>query len=190
MGYQVEVLDFLPRGVGGLVVPDHPDFEPVPTLRVAACDYLPHQEFGAGHELMEKNVPLGLAPDLKEAWCDRGAAALMMPARSFLESGTACDWELDVLQAWWPVCSPFALLRRITDLVAGARVSAWTRTRMRARIASQAGALPDHSPQLEEFVAAEALHGSGRSELVLGGVRVRAWKNGAGRALALALRNP
>lgn len=188
LGYQVEILDFLPRGVGGLVVTDHPDHEPIPIIRVAACSYRPHMEFGQAHEALEKNVPPWMPPDLKELYCDRGAAALMMPARSFLESGTACDWELQVLLGWWPHCSPYAILRRITDLVAGARVSAWTRSHMKSRVASQDLALPAHSPALEELVACEALHGSGRSEIALGGVRVRAWRNGQGKAVTLALR--
>jgi hypothetical protein len=156
-----------------------------PLLRriiVAPNPYQPHVEFVIAHETLELRKPRNVPAEFKEDYCDRGAAALMMPARTFLDSGAACDWELEVLSAWWPHCSPLALLRRITDLMAGSAVSAWTRSRMKLRV----GDLPPDT--LEEFVASEALHGSGRSEVQLGGVRVRAWRNGDGRALALVQR--
>lgn len=169
-------MDYLPPGHHGLVHRDES------TLIVAASRYPPLQAFSTAHELIEAHLPTSVDPEHKEAYCDRGAAALMMPARSFLESGTACDWELSVLEAWWPHCSPVAILRRITDLMAGSAASSWTRSRMRLRVGDlDAG-------ELEAFVAAEAVHGSGRSELELDGLRVRGWRTEGDRAVVLSLR--
>lgn len=77
----------------------------------------PHRRaFTVGHELLEANLPLSVPARHKEQWCNRGAAALMMPRREFLESGTACGWRIDVLREWWLFCSEEALERRMEEL--------------------------------------------------------------------------
>lgn len=146
------------------------------------------REFTTAHELMEANLPLGIPPEVKEAWCDRGAAALMMPEAAFLESGNSCGWDLEALRTWWPHCSWNALVRRIADLVPGTAAAAWHRQRLRFRRTHLEVELPEHADQLEEFVACEALHGSGRSELRVGGLELRAWKSGPGRAVTVVRR--
>jgi len=108
-----------------------------------------------------------------------------MPARAFLESGTACGWDLAVMREWWPHCSWNALVRRIADLIPGSAGAAWNRAQLRFRQTHPDIELPEHADVLEEFVACEALHGSGWSEIKLGGVKVTAWRSGPGRAVTV-----
>lgn len=158
------------------------------TISVAVAISATRREFTIAHELMHALAPLGIPAEHLESWCDRGAAALMMPARAFLESGTACAWDLETLREWWPHCSWNALVRRIADLVPGTAASAWHRQQLRFRETHSGVDLPEHADQLEEFVACEAMHGTGRSELTLGGLDVRAWKSGPGRAVTVVRR--
>ena len=181
LGYQVRYTRTLGRYIDGWYD------DGTCRIVVAAGMSATRREFTVAHELMEANLPLGIPADVKESWCDRGAAALMMPAREFLESGTACGWDLAVLREWWPHCSWNALVRRVTDLVPGTAASAWHEARRRFRQVHPAVELPEHADELEEFVAAEALQG-GSSELALAGVQVRAWKTGPGRAVAVVRR--
>jgi len=181
LGYSIYHAPKLPPGVSGMCDPENS------TILLAPCSYRPRWEFSCGHEALELNLPNGIPAEHKEAYCDRGAAALAMPVDAFLKSGTACDWELRTLAAWWPFCSPLSILRRVTDLMDGSRVTAFARSRMRLCIESGDTALPEHVGGLEAFTASEALHGSGRSEVALSDVRVRAWRTGAGRAVTLSL---
>ena len=181
LGYRIRIDHRLPPDVEGML-------DPLTSTIIVARRHAPRQEFTIAHELMEANVPLHLPSEIKEQWCDRGAAALMMPARKFLRSGFACDWDLEVLRAWWPSCSWNALVKRVADLVPGTAAAAWHRAQLRFRQAHPDIALPDHADGLEEFIALEAMHGSGRSEILLGGLQVRAWRSGLGRAVTVVRR--
>lgn len=163
-------------------------YSPFTCTIVVARRHLPRQEFTIAHELMEANVPQRVPAEIKEQWCDRGAAALMMPRIAFLESGTASGWDLEVMRQWWPHCSWNALVKRITDLVPRTAAAAWHRAQLRFRQTHQDIELPEQADALEEFIACEALHGSGRSEIKLGGLKVSGWRSGPGRAVTVVRR--
>lgn len=181
LGHQVVTVARLPGGAIGGIDPF--------TCAIRIVDLVPTRaSFTIAHELAEHYTPARIDPMWHEEFCDRTAAALMMPAKAFIDSGVACGWNFGVLRVWWPSCSWNALVRRVADLVPGSAATAWHRQQLRFRQTNPGVELPEHADELEEFVACEALHGSGRSELQLGGVEIHAWRSGPGRAVSVVRR--
>lgn len=118
LGFRVKPTDRLPPDVDATwrkPTSSRPWAEIYVSNLVGGC----RRAFSVGHELLEAHLPLDVAnldESVKEAWCNRGAAALLMPAQAFGESGEACGWDLDTLEVWWPCCSHEAIERRIQDL--------------------------------------------------------------------------
>jgi predicted transcriptional regulator len=178
IGFTVEIDPTLPNGVDGWI-----DRESS-TIVVARRDTPSRQAFSVAHELMHAVAPANVPSEHLEAYCDRGAAALMLPAHEFLESGTACAWDLDTLRAWWPHASCSAIMRRAVELLPGSASSIWEAAAASLR-RSYGVELPEHLDALEEFVACEAMQ-TGRSSVRAGGVLVQAWRTGDRFAVTLA----
>jgi hypothetical protein len=191
LGFRIQLARDLPRGADALLRRAN-DHRPWPEIHVSTLVHPTRRAFSVGHELMEAHLPAenGPAPiphELKERWCDRGAAAMMMPAAAFRQSGQACGWDLAVLREWWPFCSWNALVARTADLEPGLAVAAWHQQQLRFRRSNLAVELPEHADALEQFAACEAVYG-GKSEVAEGGLVVRAWRSGPGRAVTVVRR--
>ena len=94
--------------------------------------YRPRDEFTIAHELMELHLPrsiLDLDPRVKEKFCNRGAAALLLPQQQFLFSLHGSGWELPELRRRWPWASWGAIATRLVDLVPGVSASTWVNGR-------------------------------------------------------------
>ena len=183
LGYQVKLTDRLPPNVDGTWRKPS-EAQPYNEIYLARRITLQRRSFTAAHELLHALAPADLVGGDLEAWCNRGAAAVLMPREPFLHSGVACGWNLRVLTGWWPYCAPLALLRRMTDLLPRLRVSAWVKEQMAASASSLVAELPGHVQELEAAVAAEAME-VGQSQLEDRGMVLRGWRNGHARAVVL-----
>jgi hypothetical protein len=94
--------------------------------------YGPRDEFTIAHELMELHLPrtiLDLDARVKEKFCNRGAAALLLPQQQFLFSLHGTGWDLPELRRRWPWASWGAIATRLVDLVPGVSASTWVNGR-------------------------------------------------------------
>jgi len=168
----------LPRGVEATV--DHLSS----TIIVSAALCPERRSFSVAHEAGEISKPLGLPEEINEAWCDRFAAALMMPARPFVDSALSCGLRLPVLSRFWRHCSKPAILTRISDLFPNTRASSWRRNRPSFR---RGFALSPAAAEIEAFCAAEAAYQRRESWVQEGQIAARAWPAGEDRALVLCV---
>lgn len=87
------------------------------TISVAARLSHREREMSIAHELMHAHQPPWASrTGLLEAWCDRGAASLLMPASAFIASGFRLQWSIDALARLWRHAPPKAIGRRMAEL--------------------------------------------------------------------------
>jgi Zn-dependent peptidase ImmA (M78 family) len=80
--------------------------------------YRPRDEFTVAHELMELHLPrpvLELPRAVKERFCDRGAAALLLPRGAFLRSLKEFGWNVEDQRQRWPYVSARVIAARIDE---------------------------------------------------------------------------
>lgn len=85
--------------------------------------YQPRVDFTIAHELMEAHLPKQIRC---EATCNRGAAAMLLPWRTYLRDLLRHQLDLPALKRSYPRASFSALARRLADLSPGAAVTKWS----------------------------------------------------------------
>lgn len=152
------------------------------SIVLSPSGYAARDEFTLAHELMELHIPSTWRSDLpkamKEAACDRGAAALVLPFAAFISSVNKLGVDLPALRRTWPNASWSTIAKRLVDTDQAATVANWEALETAWRYGS------DPHPD-EEHALAEVYAGRGRSK-VRG---VRAWRlsgEGMGRVLSVA----
>ena len=114
LGYEVAARQ-LPDGIAGASA------RGCRWIFVAPSGYRPRDEFTIAHELMELHIPrsvLELPRATKERFCDRGAAALLLPRGAFLRSLTQHGWEIEQQRQRWPLVSGRVIEARIYECAA------------------------------------------------------------------------
>lgn len=139
------------------------------------------------HELAEHYTPRRVEPEWHEAFCDRIAAALMMPRKQFIMSARCCNLRLPPLRGLWPNCSREAIISRISNLFPNTVASSWRGNQFKFRRTSDGYQPPEMATELEAFCAAEAAYHGRESWVREGNIGVRAWPAAGGRALALCV---
>jgi hypothetical protein len=94
------------------------------TLQVSP-GYYPRVEFTVAHELAHHFVPLTMRVGAVEAFCNRVAAALLLPSARFCGSAVGNGCELPTLRHEWPWASWQVIMWRITELLPGIGASVW-----------------------------------------------------------------
>lgn len=152
--------------------------------------YAPRDEFTIAHELMELHVPAPVAQlgaAVREQFCDRGAAALILPRQQFLFSLHGVGFELPALRRRWPLASWGAIAARLVDLVP--RVSACTWVGEHRESWRYDPTLELHHAGAAELAAVEQAQVRGWAVVVRRRLRARAWRLVArqGRRVTLAV---
>lgn len=137
----------------GLLGFDGLTFKGTKTLRVPP-HYGPREQFTCGHELGHHHEPPGLRAEAVEAWCDRFAAALLMPERPYLSVCGELRFDLGALRRRLPWASWQALAWRVVDLCPGTAAAWWLGGALQERSSSVGEIAP-----AEELAAAEARQG-------------------------------
>jgi hypothetical protein len=104
----------------------------MPTGTIGACcreewsivfeptGYQPRDEFTIAHEIMELFAPrsvLELPREVKERFCDLGAAALLLPRAAFLRTLELYGWNVDDQRRVWPRVSAKVITARIDEVL-------------------------------------------------------------------------
>lgn len=152
---------------------------------IAPCAYGPRRELSVGHELMELALATRLPHDQHELFCQRGAAALLMPGREFSADGRSCNWDLAHLRRRWVHASWEAIASRAADLLEHVSASAWNGPTRKFLRGVPVPHLSGRALLLEAQAAAEAVGGRGHVHLRLPGVSARAWRIGKCRAVSI-----
>jgi hypothetical protein len=148
--------------------------------------YEPRDAVSIAHELIELELPRRLEPrKFHEAFCQRGAAALILPRESFLRIAVAERWDLAALRRRFRRLASWELLAtRAVDLVPGSAAAAWVRGALKWRRAWQA---PGGVTDAERRAVARAMRPRGFGAC-RSAVAWRIAERGAGfRAISLAL---
>lgn len=181
LGHPVDFVDALPGNARGGRDPETCE------ILIVRSPYHRRVALTIAHELIEHYVPSRLEEQWHEPFCQRGAAALLMPREAFAASAIACDLRLPALKAYWPGCSLEAILTRVADLFPNCTASSWCDGRARFRRAHAGFAPPPDAAELEAFVAGEASYYRRESWVQVGHVAARAWPTSEGRALVLSV---
>lgn len=94
-----------------------------PKILVAPTGYKPQEEFSIAHELVESTIREKM-PAWHEDYCDRAAAAILLPKVEFLVSMATNLLEVPAVRRAWPWASWEAIIWRTAELeprVAGAK---------------------------------------------------------------------
>ena len=102
-----------------LTIPGEPHILISPEL-----DYWPRREFSVAHELAESELQ-EKSPKIHEAFCDRIAAAILLPRPEFLSSLVTHALDMRELRQLWPWASWSAMARRITELMPNTIATGW-----------------------------------------------------------------
>lgn len=147
---------------------------------ISPSGYNARDEFTLAHELVELHCPAAwreLPRERKEAMCDRGAAALLLPAAAFRVSIDQHGLDLPQLRRQWRHASWATIARRLVDVGAASTIASWESLELAWRYGADAH--PD-----EEHALAEVYAGRGRAEIGA----VRAWRlGGAGLGRAVSV---
>lgn len=165
LGFQL-VEEYLGRGVRGLTVAGSN------IIRVAPTPYQPRREFTIGHELLELHLPALCVGQVREAACQRGAAALLLPAREFIDDWLRYRGQLPELRQHRPYASWEALASRSADLLPGVAAAAWVDDVMKWRRCYE-GPLELTEAELE---AVQRCRHQGRATVSACGVVALAWR--------------
>jgi len=164
----------LPEGVDGFAA------RHIRTVVVSPSGYSARDEFTVAHELIEIHAPQSwheLPRERKEAMCDRGAAALLLPAAAFRATIDELGLDLPRLRRRWRHASWGTIGRRLVDVGAASTIANWSDLELAWRYG--AGAHPD-----EEHALAEVYAGRGRAQVGA----VSAWRlGGAGLGRAVSV---
>jgi hypothetical protein len=92
------------------------------------------RDFSIAHELAESSLKTKLPPDFHEAYCDRVAAAILLPRSEFMRSFFLCSGEIPRMR-WtdWPWASWETLAMRVSDLLPGVFAAAWADEKVKWR---------------------------------------------------------
>jgi len=150
------------------------------TIVLSSSGYGARDEFTIAHELMELHIPGSwhdLPPEMKESACDRGAAALLLPAAAFRSTVAELGLDLPRLRRRWRHASWGTIGRRLVDVGAASTIANWSDLELAWRYGAEAH--PD-----EEHALAEVYAGRGRAQVGA----VRAWRlGGAGLGRAVSV---
>lgn len=156
--------------------------------------YVPRDQFTIAHELMELHCPrpiLDLEPATKERFCNRGAAALLMPQQQFQFSLRGLGWDLPRLRQRFALASWGAIAQRLVDLVPHAAACTWVDGKRKwwrwdEPLWRELGDLAD----AEHGALAAAESQRGHAQAMRGRIRAKAWRltarNGARVMLTVA----
>lgn len=155
-------------------------------ILVASGSYLPRIEYSIAHELAEGEILDRLPGAMHERFCERVAAAVLLPATEFVSALFAERFDLAKTRERWPWASWEAALWRSSELIPGLIAAKWHE----GRLLKRRGDKDKGAPTAAEFMAlGEAmLHGSG--ERVTGGVRALAWRLPRGKTWVVSLAMP
>lgn len=148
--------------------------------------YHPRDEFTIAHEIIESFFPsewnrYAATEEDKERACDRGAAALLLPAAEFHRSVTELRHELPALRRRWRNASWDVIARRLVDVGAASTAAAWDSLELRWRYGGT-------GHDAEEHALAEVYAGRGSAHVRAGEREVRAWRlGGAGLGRAVSV---
>jgi hypothetical protein len=179
LGFEVVFDPLLPHGVRGMSAGR--------VIWIAAGQSPTRQQFAAGHEIGELSLRLAISGDVREAICQRFAAALLLPRAAFAADLMETAGSLPLLRRRWPHASALAIARRVTD-VHPAACSTWRDGAPSRRWSSAA--------QLEgacssEARAVDAAMRCGSSVVSSCRRFTMAWRLGDGHALSVAyIRQP
>lgn len=151
-----------------------------------ACGYEPRVQMTLAHEVFEL-VLQGELP-WREALCQRGAAALLVPATAYAVSWERCRGDLAQLKAEWPIASWEVLATRAAEVFPGVVASRWFKGELQWR----RGADPSGPLSPAEIAASSGCRGVGRAEVAHGGHVARSWCTSSTREgyAAIVLRMP
>lgn len=144
------------------------------TLYLSPQPYEPRNQFTLFHELAEARRPPWIPAEWKEKWCDRAAAALLLPRTAFTTSLVACRWDLAALRRRWRHASYEAIASRIVDVMPGVSMSTW-RDELRRYRRGEAGA---ELEQAEYVALAQAYAGRGMAIVRTPDAAAVAWRLG------------
>lgn len=161
------------------------------TIFVARSSYQPRNEFSQAHEIAELHIPRAvreLPAALKERYCNRVAAALLLPREQFLACIRSSDWNLPGLRRRWPLASWGAIASRLADLVPGVAACTWVGS-VRASWHIGAGVRIPEIISAESAAAFAVQAGSARIIVRRGRATARGWRLTAkqGRKVALTV---
>lgn len=136
---------------------------------VAKCWHPPREECSIAHELVEAVVQRTLPDAEHEAFCERAAAALMLPASEYLQTLFARGLDLARMRRReWPWASWEVLARRASDLLPGVVSAAWVDDGVKWRSSSGA-------PTSAEKAALRDARRKGRGTVLSAGRVASAW---------------
>jgi len=162
------------------------------TVIIHPSGYPPREQFSLAHELIEINIPSGwlMRDEVLDKFCDRGAAALLLPSAEFLCSLHGTGWDLAELRRRWPWASWALIASRLQDLVEGASAATWVNG------AREWWRFP-HDSSVAELLEVEGAERAAVDQVFLGRgaaivqrrrVRARAWRLSAkGKRVAIAV---
>lgn len=114
LGIHLEHID-MPPGVLGLAL------RAERAILYGPSGYAPRDEFTVAHEIMELHIPravLDLPKEIKERFCDQGAAALLLPRLDFLRSIARHGNNVRALREEWPRVSGQCIKARLVECLA------------------------------------------------------------------------
>jgi hypothetical protein len=100
----------------------------IETIVLSPSGYAARDEFTLAHEVLEYFAPAEwntLPRETKEAICDRGAAALLLPALPFKIAVREHGIDLAALRRRWRLASWATIAHRLVDLGAASTASGW-----------------------------------------------------------------
>ena len=157
------------------------------SIVLSPSGYTARDEFTLAHELMELHIPGSWRRDLpkatKEAACDRGAAALLLPAAAFKQSVAELGANLPPLRRRWAHASWSTIARRMVDVGAATSAASWDCLEQTWRYG------PGETTREEEDALVLACF-NGRGSASAKGIR--AWRlggEGPGRAVSISRGN-
>ena len=162
-------------------------------IYVQQSGYFPRDEFTRAHEVMELFAPPDIraaSSESKERFCDKGAAALLLPRRQFLFSLHATGWDLPKLKRRWPWSSWATIASRLHDLVPGVSASSWVENRREWGRYPEGAGVPALVAlrSAEEDAVLELYRGRGVAVARRSSTLARAWRLTArGKRVAIAV---
>lgn len=177
LGYQV-IMCPLPGCLGGSMPGSN-------KILVSPSGYRPRDELTVAHELAELALEDKVHGPNHERFCQRVAAAIILPRSVFVSSVIDCAWDLSALRRRWRYASWETIALRMADLLPGVTASKWVDGEAK---------WPRH-PSDAERQAAEIARSRGKGVARLPDAVGMAWRlprNGDSaefRAIAIALRS-
>jgi hypothetical protein len=131
------------------------------------------KESTVAHEIAHRNMPADIPAEFEEAYCNRVAAALMIPRAPFISAGDRYDWEVeDLAQCFSPVSYEMVAMRIVETAPAdqGFVAARWCGMTMRWRYGCN-----ENMYTTAERDAVFAVHGGDRISVSYGAYTATAW---------------